>query len=41
MINYRGFEAIDCVGMQPVVEPAMGFAITTNRIGFLTERKRI
>ncbi len=41
MTSYRGVEATDCVGMQPFVEPAMGYAVTTNRLGFRTERKRV
>lgn len=36
MISYRGIEAIDCFGMQPIVEPDLGFyAVTSNRIGSL------
>ena len=39
--SYRDGEAIDCVGMQPVVEPALGLCdnLKPNRF-FGAERKR-
>jgi predicted aldo/keto reductase-like oxidoreductase len=41
LTSYRGDEAIDCVGMQPVVEPDLGLCdnLKPNRF-FRTERKR-
>ncbi len=41
MTSYRGVEAIDCVGMQPIVEPDLGLCdnLKPNRF-FGTERKR-
>ena len=41
MTSYRGDEAIACVGMQPVVEPALGLwdNLKPNRF-FGAERKR-
>ena len=40
--SYRGDEAVDCVGMQPIVEPDLGLCdnLKPNRF-FGTERKRI
>lgn len=42
MTSYRGVEAIDCVGMQPVVEPDLGLCdnLKPNRF-FGTEEKRL
>lgn len=42
MTSYRGVEAIDCVGMQPVVEPVLGLCdnLKPNRF-FGIERKRL
>lgn len=42
MTSYRGVEAIDCVGMQPVVEPDLGLCVNLkpNRF-FGIERKRL
>ncbi len=42
MTSYRGVEAIDCVGMQPVVEPDLGLCdnLKPNRF-FGTEGKRL
>ena len=42
MTGYRGFEAFDCVGMQPIAEPACGLCVNhkPNRF-FGIERKRI
>ena len=41
LTSYRGVEAIDCVGMQPVVEPDLGLCdnLKPNRF-FGTEWKR-
>lgn len=41
MISYRGVETVDCVGMQPIVEPDLGLSVylKPNRF-FGTERKR-
>lgn len=41
MTSYRGVEAIDCVGMQPAVEPDLGLCdnLKPNRL-FGAERKR-
>lgn len=41
MTSYRGVEAIDCVGMQLIVEPDLGLSdnLKPNRF-FGTERKR-
>ena len=41
MIGYRGFEAVDCFGMQPIVEPDLGLCdnLKPNRL-FGAERKR-
>ena len=41
MISYRSDEAIDCVGMQLLVEPGLGLCgnLKPNRF-FVTERKR-
>lgn len=41
MTSYRGVEAIDCVGMQLIVEPGLGLCdnLKPNRF-FGTERKR-
>ena len=42
MTSYRGDKAIDCVGMQPIVEPALGLCdnLKPNRF-FGAERKRL
>lgn len=39
MTSYRGVEAIDCVGMQPVVEPDLGLCdnLKPNRFWELNE----
>lgn len=39
MTSYRGVEAIDCVGMQPVVEPGLGLCgnLKPNRFWELNE----
>lgn len=41
MTSYRGDEAMDCVGMQPVVEPDLGLCDNLKPDRFFgTERKR-
>lgn len=41
MTSYRGYEALDCVGMQPLVEPARGLSGNHKPNRFLgIERKR-
>lgn len=42
MTSYRGVEAIDCVGMQLIVEPGLGLCdnLKPNRF-FRIERKRL
>ena len=42
MTSYRGVEAIDCVGMQLIVEPGLGLCdnLKPNRF-FVIERKRL
>ena len=42
MTSYRGVEIVDCVGMQPVAEPAHGLCVNHKPNRFLgIERKRI